>query len=172
MSYHDDDFRFYRVLSGHIPDVGRCTTQVELVGDRLVLRPDTTSWFEIPLDYPAARCLLDALTGDTPGIVHARHPQHGATTVAVALHGPTASLRVENTSKGTLHVVFDETQLPELIMHLEDGLEEGRTYAYLIQCLHVVSYVSMPTAEIGLAHFAAALREPEARQRGRRPTPV
>ena len=38
-----------------------------------------------------------------------------------ALHGSAASLRVENASKGTLHVVFDETQLPALIMHLEDG---------------------------------------------------
>lgn len=122
MSFHDGGgFRFYRVLSAHVPGVGSCTTQVELVGDRLVLRPDTTSWFEVPLDHAAARCLLDALTGDTPGIVRTRHPQNGATTVTVALHGPTASLRVENASKGTLHVVFNETQLPELIMHLEDG---------------------------------------------------
>lgn len=121
MSFHNRDMRFYRVLSAHLPEIGRCTTQVELVGDRLVLRPDTTSWFEVPLDHAAARCLLDALTGDTPGVVRAQHPQHGATTVTVALHGSTASLRVENASKGTLHVVFDETQLPELIMHLEDG---------------------------------------------------
>lgn len=74
-----------------------------------------------PTDHAAAHCLLDALTSETPGIVRARHPQNGATTVAVALHGSTASLRVENASRGTLHVVFDETQLPELIMHLEDG---------------------------------------------------
>ncbi len=71
--------------------------------------------------YP--RCLLDALIGDTPGIiiVRARHPQHG---VNAALHGPTASPRVENASKGTPHVVFDETQPPELIMHLEDGTQK------------------------------------------------
>ncbi|MBV9143789.1 MAG: hypothetical protein JO115_23210 [Pseudonocardiales bacterium] len=50
-----------------------------------------------------------------------RHPHNGATTVAVALHGQTASLRVENASQGVLHIVYDETQLPELIMHLEDG---------------------------------------------------
>jgi hypothetical protein len=122
MSFHNEGgIRFYRVLSAHASGIGRCTTQVELVGNRLVLRPDTTSWFEVPLDYAATRCLLDALTGNTPGIVRARHPQNGATTVTVALHGATASLRVENASKGTLHVVFDETQLPELIMHLEDG---------------------------------------------------
>ncbi|MGH3754619.1 MAG: hypothetical protein ACRDRP_18355 [Pseudonocardiaceae bacterium] len=122
MSSHGGrDFRFYRVLSAHASGTGPCTTQVELIGDQLVLRPDTTTWFEVPLDHAAARCLLDALTGDAPGIVHAQHPRNGATTVTVALHGPTASLRVENTSKGTLHVVFDETQLPELIMHLEDG---------------------------------------------------
>lgn len=122
MSSHDGgSVRFYRVLSANIPGIGRCTTQVELDGDRLVLRPDTTSWFEVPLDHAAARCLLDALAGDTPGIVRARHPQHGATTVTVALHGPTASLWVENSPKGTLHVVFNETQLPELIMHLDDG---------------------------------------------------
>jgi hypothetical protein len=122
VSFHDGGgFRFYRVLSAHVPGIGSCTTQVELVGDRLVLRPDTTSWFEVPLDHAATRCLLDALTGNTPGIVPTRHPQNGATTVTVTLHGPTASLRVENTPKGTLHVVFDETQLPELIMHLEDG---------------------------------------------------
>lgn len=122
MSSHDGGgVRFYRVLSANLPGIGWCTTQVELVGDRLVLRPDTTSWFEVPLGYAATRCLLGALTGDTPGIVHAQHPQHGATTVTVALHGPTASLRVENAPKGTLHIVFDETQLPELIMHLEDG---------------------------------------------------
>jgi hypothetical protein len=120
-SHNESGIRFYRVLPAHAPGVGRCTAQVELVGDQLVLRPDTTTWFEIPLDHAAAHCLLDALTGDTPGIVRARHPQNGATTVAVALHGATASLRVENASRGTLHVVFDETQLPELIMHLEDG---------------------------------------------------
>lgn len=92
--------RFYRVLTARIPEVGRCTTQVELVGDRLVLRPDTTTWFEIPLDHAAARCLLDALTDDTPGIVRVRHPRNGATTVTVALHGLSASLRVENASRG------------------------------------------------------------------------
>ncbi len=32
--------------------------------------------------------------------------------MTVALHSPTTSVRVENASKGTLHVVFDETQLP------------------------------------------------------------
>ncbi|MDQ3762653.1 MAG: hypothetical protein M3460_13600 [Actinomycetota bacterium] len=121
MSSHDGGFRLYRVLTAHIPGVGRCTTQIELVGDQLILRPDTTSWFEVPLDHSAARFLLDALTGDAAGIVRVRHPQNGATTVTVALHGPTASLRMENASKGTLHVVFNETQLPELIMHLEDG---------------------------------------------------
>jgi len=122
VSSHDGDgIRFYRVLTAHIPGIGSCTTQVELVGNRLILRPDTTRWFEVPLDHPAAHCLLDALTGDTPGVVRVRHPQNGATTVTVALHGSTASLRVENASKGTLHVVFDETQLPELVMHLEDG---------------------------------------------------
>ena len=113
--------RFYRVLTARIPGVGRCTTQVELVEDQLVLRPDTTTWFEVPLGYAAACCLLDALTGDTPGVVHVRHPSNGATTVTVALHGLAASLRVENASKGVLHIVFDETQLPQLIMHLEDG---------------------------------------------------
>ena len=113
--------RFYRVLTARIPGVGRCTTQVELVEDQLVLRPDTTTWFEVPLGYAAACCLLDALTGDTPGVVHVRHPRNGATTVTVALHGLAASLRVENASKGVLHIVFDETQLPQLIMHLEDG---------------------------------------------------
>lgn len=50
-----------------------------------------------------------------------RHPWNGATTVTVALHCPAASLRVENASRGVLHVVFDATQLPELIMYLEDG---------------------------------------------------
>ncbi|MGH3774058.1 MAG: hypothetical protein ACRDRW_22150 [Pseudonocardiaceae bacterium] len=115
------DVRFYRVLTAYIPEVGRCTTQVELVEDQLVLRPDTTTWFVVPLDHADASCLIDALTGDTPGIVRVRHAQNGATTVAVALHGPSASLRVENAAKGVLHVVFDETQLPELIMHLEDG---------------------------------------------------
>ncbi len=120
-SHNGGSIRFYRVLQAHAAETGPCTTQVELVADRLVLRPDTTTWFEVPLDHAAARCLLDALTGDIPGIVRARHPQNGATTVTVALHGQTASLRVENASKGTLHVVFDETQLPELIMHLEDG---------------------------------------------------
>jgi hypothetical protein len=113
--------RFYRVLTARIPGVGRCTTQVELVGDRLILRPDTTTWFEIPLDHATARCLLDALTGDTPRIVRVRHPRNGATTVTVALHGLSASLRVENASRGVPHIVFDETQLPERIMHLEDG---------------------------------------------------
>ncbi|MGH3900947.1 MAG: hypothetical protein ACRDTA_22430, partial [Pseudonocardiaceae bacterium] len=54
-------------------------------------------------------------------IVRTQHPKNGATTVTVALHDSAASLRVENAPKGTLHVVFDETQLPELIMHLEDG---------------------------------------------------
>lgn len=122
MPSHDGSgFRFYRVLSGHAPGLGQCTTQVELVGDQLIFRPDTTSWFEVPLDHAVVHCLLDALTGDTPGVVHAQHPRNGATTVTVALHGPAASLRVENASRGTLHVVFDETQLPELIMHLEDG---------------------------------------------------
>lgn len=116
------DVRFYRVLTAYIPGVGRCTTQVELVEDQLVLRPDTTTWFEIPLDHANACRLLDALTGEVPGIVRTQHPRNGATTVAVALHGPSAaSLRVENVAKGMLHVVFDETQLPELIMHLEDG---------------------------------------------------
>ncbi|MGH3579509.1 MAG: hypothetical protein ACRDU0_18400, partial [Mycobacterium sp.] len=73
------------------------------------------------LDHANACRLLDALTGEVPGIVRTQHSQNGATTVAVALHGPSASLRVENVAKGMLHVVFDETQLPELIMHLEDG---------------------------------------------------
>ena len=52
-------------------------------------------------------------------------------------------------------------------------LEEGHSYAFLIQGLHAVSdvsYVGMPTAEIGLEHFAAALEKLEARQRGRRDT--
>ncbi|MGH3717360.1 MAG: hypothetical protein ACRDRI_00670 [Pseudonocardiaceae bacterium] len=115
------DVRFYRVLTAYIPGVGWCTTQVQLVEDQLILRPDTTTWFEVPLDHADAGCLIDALTGETPGIVRIRHPQNGATTVAVALHGSSASLRVENATKGVLHVVFDETQLPELIMHLEDG---------------------------------------------------
>lgn len=108
------------MLTAHIPGIGSCTAQLELVDGRMILRPDTR-WFEVPLDWAAAHCLLDALTGDTAGIVHVRHPQNGATTVTVALHGSTASLCVENASKGTLHVVFDETQLPELIIHLEDG---------------------------------------------------
>jgi hypothetical protein len=94
--------RFYRVLTARIHGVGRCTTQVEL-------------------DHPAACCLLDALTGDMPGVVRVRHPSNGATTVTVALHGLAASLRVENAAQGVLHIVYDETQLPELIMHLEDG---------------------------------------------------
>lgn len=49
-------------------------------------------------------------------------------------------------------------------------LEEGHTYAYLIQGLHTVSdvrYVSIPSAEIGLAQFAASLDELEARQNSR-----
>jgi len=52
-------------------------------------------------------------------------------------------------------------------------LEESHTYAYLIRGLHAVSdvsYVSMPAAEIGLAQFAAALEELEARQNGHRRT--
>jgi hypothetical protein len=113
--------RFYRVLTARIPGEGRCTTQVELVEDQLVLRPDTTTYFEIPLDHAAACYLIDALTGDTPGVVRVRHPSNGATTVTVTLHGLAASLHVENASRGVLHIVFDETQLPELIMHLEDG---------------------------------------------------
>jgi hypothetical protein len=117
----DGSIRFYRVLTARIPEVGPCTTQIELVEDLLVLRPDTTTWFEVPLDHPAACRLLDALTGEVPGVVRVRHPRNGATTVTVALHGPAASLRVENAARGVLHVVFNETQLPELIMHLEDG---------------------------------------------------
>ncbi len=113
--------RFYRVLTASIPEECRCTTQVELVEDQLVLRPDATTCFEVPLDRPSACCLLDALTGDTPGVVRVRHPSNGATTVTVALHGLAASLRVENAAHGVLHIVFDATQLPELIMHLEDG---------------------------------------------------
>lgn len=31
------------------------------------------------------------------------------------------SLRVEKAAHGVLRIVFDATQLPELIMHLEDG---------------------------------------------------
>lgn len=69
-------------------------------------------WFEVLLDHAAARSLLDALTGETPGVVRVQHPQNGATTVTVALHGHTASLRVENASKGTLHVVFGERSYP------------------------------------------------------------
>ena len=45
-------------------------------------------------------------------------------------------------------------------------LEEGHKYAYLLQGLHVVgdvSYVNMPTDEIGLMTFATALEEVEAR---------
>lgn len=121
MSSPDSGVRFYRVLSAHAPGIGRCTTQVELTGNRLVLRPDATSWFEVPLDHATARELVDALTGDTPAILHSHHPQHGMTTVTVAPHGATASLQVTNVPKGALLVVFDETALPELIMHLEDG---------------------------------------------------
>jgi hypothetical protein len=113
--------RFCQVLTAWIPGVGPCTTQVELVEERLVLRPEATTWFEVPLDHAAACCLLGSLIGDAPGIARVRHPHNGATTVAVALHGQTASLRVENASKGVLRIVYDETQLPELIMHLEDG---------------------------------------------------
>lgn len=49
-------------------------------------------------------------------------------------------------------------------------LEEGHTYAYLIQGLHTVgavTYVSMPAGEIGLTQFAAALDDVEAGQHGR-----
>lgn len=45
-------------------------------------------------------------------------------------------------------------------------LEEGHPYAFLIQGLHVVgdvSYLRMPTGEIGLDRFAAALEDFEAR---------
>ncbi|MGH3924389.1 MAG: hypothetical protein ACRDTT_16255 [Pseudonocardiaceae bacterium] len=121
MFRHDSGVRFYRVLSAQDPELGRCTTQVELDGDRLILRPDTTTWFEVPLDYAAARALIAALAGDTPTIVRCQHPQHGATSVTVEPHGTTASLRVHNAPRGALHVLFDETALPELIMHLEDG---------------------------------------------------
>lgn len=46
-------------------------------------------------------------------------------------------------------------------------LEGHHTYAFLIQGLHVVgdvSYVSMPSGEIGLEHFATALEKLEANQ--------
>lgn len=121
MSSHDSGIRFYRVLSAQDPELGRCTAQVELVGNRLILRPDTTTWFEVPLDYTAARALIAALAGDAPTIVRCQHSQHGPTTVTVEPHGATASLRVHNTPRGALHILFDETALPELIMHLEDG---------------------------------------------------
>jgi nucleoside 2-deoxyribosyltransferase len=46
-------------------------------------------------------------------------------------------------------------------------LEEGHTYAFLVKGLHVVSpvsYVSMPSGEVGLEQFATALDAFEARQ--------
>lgn len=49
-------------------------------------------------------------------------------------------------------------------------LEEGHSYAYLIQGLYTVgdvSYVSMPADEIGLSQFTAALEELETRKAGR-----
>lgn len=49
-------------------------------------------------------------------------------------------------------------------------LEEGHTYAYLIQGLHTVGdvrFVSMPAGEIGLSQFATALEELQTRQGGR-----
>lgn len=45
VSSHNRGMRFYRLLSAHVPGIGRCTTQVELVGDRLVLRPDATTCY-------------------------------------------------------------------------------------------------------------------------------
>ena len=48
-------------------------------------------------------------------------------------------------------------------------LEEGHTYAYLVQGLHTVGdvrYVSIPAGETGLSHFAAVLDEFEMKQNG------
>lgn len=114
------DRRFYRVVACRLAAGGPCTTQVELVGDRLVLRLDTTPWHEMALDEPAARALLAALV-DGGGAISVRHPHNGVTALDVRRHDGGASLHARNEPRGELTVVFDASQLPQLVMHLEDG---------------------------------------------------